>query len=207
MTSDAEYNIYRPEPLLIILSGPSGVGKDTVLQRMQERNLPFHFVVTATTRPIRPNEVNGKDYFFVSHDEFARMIEADELLEYAIVYNDYKGIPKQQVREAMASGKDVIMRIDVQGAASIRKLAPEALLVFLTTENEDELVNRLKERKTETPEGINLRIATARQELKRIDEFDYVVINPDYQLDETVDILSAIILAEHHRISPRKVEL
>jgi guanylate kinase len=207
MTSDAEYNIYRPEPLLIILSGPSGVGKDTVLQRMQERNLPFHFVVTATTRPIRPNEVNGKDYFFVSHDEFARMIEADELLEYAIVYNDYKGIPKQQVREAMASGKDVIMRIDVQGAASIRKLAPEALLVFLTTENEDELVNRLKERKTETPEGLNLRIATARQELKRIDEFDYVVINPDYQLDETVDILSAIILAEHHRISPRKVEL
>ena len=207
MSSDTEFNIIRTEPLLIILSGPSGVGKDTVLQRMQERDLPFHFVVTATTRPIRPNEVHGKDYFFVSHDEFARMIEADELLEYAIVYNDYKGIPKQQVREAMASGKDVIMRIDVQGAASIRKLAPEALLVFLTTENEDELVNRLKERKTETPEGINLRIATARQELKRIDEFDYVVINPDYQLDETVDILTAIIQAEHHRINPRKVDL
>ncbi len=207
MSSDTEFNIIRTEPLLIILSGPSGVGKDTVLQRMQERALPFHFVVTATTRPIRPNEVHGKDYFFVSHDEFARMIEADELLEYAIVYNDYKGIPKQQVREAMASGKDVIMRIDVQGAASIRKLAPEALLVFLTTENEDELVNRLKERKTETPEGINLRIATARQELKRIDEFDYVVINPDYQLDETVDILTAIIQAEHHRINPRKVDL
>lgn len=207
MSSDTEFSIFRPEPLLIILSGPSGVGKDTVLQRMQERNLPFHFVVTATTRPIRPNEVHGKDYFFVSHDEFARMIEADELLEYAIVYNDYKGIPKQQVREAMASGKDVIMRIDVQGAASIRKLAPEALLVFLTTENEDELVNRLKERKTETPEGLNLRIATARQELKRIDEFDYVVINSDYQLDETVDTLSAIIQAEHHRINPRIVNL
>jgi guanylate kinase len=207
MSSDTEFNIFRPEPLLIILSGPSGVGKDTVLQRMQERNLPFHFVVTATTRPIRPNEVHGKDYFFVSHDEFARMIESDELLEYAIVYNDYKGIPKQQVREAMASGMDVIMRIDVQGAASIRKLAPEALLVFLTTESEDELVNRLKERKTETPEGINLRIATARQELKRIDEFDYVVINSDYQLDETVDTLSAIIQAEHHRIKPRKVDL
>jgi len=207
MSSDAEFKILRPSPLLIILSGPSGVGKDTVLQRMQERNLPFHFVVTATTRPIRPNEVHGKDYFFVSHDEFARMIEADELLEYAIVYNDYKGIPKQQVREAMTSGKDVIMRIDVQGAASIRKLAPQALLVFLTTENEDELVNRLKERKTETPEGLNLRIATARQELKRIDEFDYVVINSDYQLDDTVDTLSAIILAEHHRIDPRRVDL
>ncbi len=207
MSSNTEFNIFRPEPLLIILSGPSGVGKDTVLQRMQERNLPFHFVVTATTRLRRSSEVHGKDYFFVSHDEFARMIESDELLEYAIVYNDYKGIPKQQVREAMASGKDVIMRIDVQGAASIRKLAPEALLVFLTTENEDELVNRLKERKTETPEGLNLRIATARQELKRIDEFDYVIINSDYQLDETVDILSAIIQAEHHRIDPRKVNL
>jgi len=207
MSSNTEFNIFRPEPLLIILSGPSGVGKDTVLQRMQERNLPFHFVVTATTRLRRSSEVHGKDYFFVSHDEFARMIESDELLEYAIVYNDYKGIPKQQVREAMASGKDVIMRIDVQGAASIRKLAPEALLVFLTTENEDELVNRLKERKTETPEGLNLRIATARQELKRIDEFDYVIINSDYQLDETVDILSAIIQAEHHRIKPRKVDL
>lgn len=207
MTSDPDFNIYQPRPLLIILSGPSGVGKDTVLQRMQERDLPFHFVVTATTRPIRPNEVNGKDYFFVSHDEFARMIEQDELLEYAIVYNDYKGIPKQQVREALASGKDVVMRIDVQGAATIRKLAPEALLVFLTTENESELVSRLQERKTETPEGINLRIATARQELKRINEFDYVVVNSDFLLDETVDTLTAIIQAEHHRINPRKVDL
>ena len=205
MTSDPDFNIYQPQPLLIILSGPSGVGKDTVLQRMMERRLPFHFVVTATTRPIRPNEINGRDYFFVSHDEFARMIEEDELLEYAIVYNDYKGIPKQQVREALASGKDVVMRIDVQGAATIRKLAPEALLVFLTTANEDELVSRLQERKTETPEGINLRIATARKELKRINEFDYVVVNSDFQLDETVDTLTAIIQAEHHRINPRKV--
>jgi guanylate kinase len=207
MTSDPDFNIYQPQPLLIILSGPSGVGKDTVLQRMMERRLPFHFVVTATTRPIRPNEINGRDYFFVSHDEFARMIEEDELLEYAIVYNDYKGIPKQQVREALASGKDVVMRIDVQGAATIRKLAPEALLVFLTTANEDELVSRLQERKTETPEGINLRIATARKELKRINEFDYVVVNSDFQLDETVDTLTAIIQAEHHRINPRKVNL
>ena len=207
MTVDSEFNLFRPEPLLIILSGPSGVGKDTILQRMQERELPFHFVVTATTRPIRKNEVNGKDYFFVSHDEFAQMIEQDELLEYAIVYNDYKGIPKQQVRKALASGKDVVMRIDVQGAATIRKLAPEALLIFLTTASEEELINRLQSRKTETPEGLNLRIATARQELKRIDEFDYVLVNPDFQLDETVDILTAIIRAEHHRVKPRKVSL
>ena len=207
MTSDPDFDIYHPQPLLIVISGPSGAGKDTVLQRMKEREFPFHFVVTATTRPKRPNEVHGKDYFFVSSDEFARMIEDDELLEYAIVYNDYKGIPKQQVRDALDSGKDVVMRIDVQGAETIRKLASEALLIFITTESEDELVQRLKVRKTESPEGLNLRIATARQELKRIEAFDYVVINSDFHLDETVDTIRAIIHAEHHRVHPRKVTL
>ena len=207
MTSDPDFNLYNPQPLLIVISGPSGVGKDTVLERMKERELPFHFVVTATTRPKRENEVHGKDYFFVSKDEFARMIEADQLLEYAIVYNDYKGIPKQQVREALASGKDVVMRIDVQGAATIRKLAPEALLIFLTTTGEEEMVNRLKARKSENSEGLALRIATARQELKRIEEFDYVVVNSDFHLDETVDTLVAIIQAEHHRVRQRKVNL
>jgi guanylate kinase len=207
MTSDPDFDIYHPQPLLIVLSGPSGVGKDTVMQRMQERGLPFHFVVTATTRARREGEIHGVDYFFLSSDEFARMIEEDELLEYAIVYNDYKGIPKQQVREALASGKDVVMRIDVQGAATIRKLAPEAVMIFLITESEQEMVNRLKARKSETPEGLSLRIATARQELKRINDFDYVVINSDFRLDETVDILRAIINAEHHRTTPRKVNL
>jgi guanylate kinase len=207
MSSDSEFDLYHPEPLLIVISGPSGVGKDTVLQRMKERGLPFHFVVTATTRPRRPNETDGEDYIFLSSDEFARMIEENELLEYAIVYNDYKGIPKQQVRQALASDQDVIMRVDVQGAATIRKLAPEALLIFLTTSSEDEMVNRLRARKTETPEGLNLRIATARQELKRIDDFDYVVVNTDFHLDETVDIIQAIIQAEHHRIRHRKVSL
>jgi len=207
MASDPDFNLYNPQPLLIVISGPSGVGKDTVLQRMKERELPFHFVVTATTRPKRENEVHGKDYLFVSKDEFARMIEANELLEYAIVYNDYKGIPKQQVREALASGKDVIMRIDVQGAATVRKLALEAVLIFLTTTSEEEMVNRLKARKSENSEGLALRIATARQELKRIEEFDYVVVNSDFHLDETVDTLVAIIQAEHHRVGPRKVNL
>jgi guanylate kinase len=197
----------RPQPLLIVISGPSGVGKDTVIQRMKERNLPFHFVVTATTRPARPEEQQGVDYFFVSHDQFAEMIEQGELLEYAIVYNDYKGIPKAQVREALASGKDVVMRVDVQGAATVRELCPQALLIFLTTQDEDELVARLLARKTETPEGLKLRIATARQEQKRIGEFDYVVINRDYLLDETVDTIVAIIQAEHARVNHRQVTL
>jgi guanylate kinase len=147
------------------------------------------------------------DYFFASKDEFARMIEHDELIEYAIVYRDYKGIPKQQVRDALASGKDVVMRVDVQGAATVRKLAPEAVLIFLTTESEDALVRRLKARQTETAENLSLRIATARQELKRAIEFDYVIVNADGHLDETVDTVVAILQAEHHRVNPRKVSL
>jgi guanylate kinase len=195
------------QPLLAVISGPSGVGKDSVLKRMKERGLPFHFVVTATTRPQRPVEKEGVDYIFVSREEFAEMIEKGELLEYAIVYSDYKGIPKDQVRKALASGNDVVMRVDVQGAATVRKISPEAILIFLTTSSEEELVERLKKRKTEDAEDLKLRIATARQELKRIHEFDYIVVNRDNELDQTVDTIAAIIAAEHHRVEPRKVSL
>jgi guanylate kinase len=207
MSTDPEFSILHPQPLLIVVSGPSGVGKDTVVQHMKERGMPFHFVVTANTRPKRDDEVHGKDYFFVSKEEFARMIEQDELIEYAVVYSDYKGIPKQQVREALASGKDVVMRLDVQGAETVRKLAPDALLIFLTTGSEEELVKRLEARKTETPEELALRIATARKELKRVEAFDYVIINHENKLDETVDTVLAIIDAEHHRVKHREVNL
>jgi guanylate kinase len=203
----SEFNIHHPQPLLIVISGPSGAGKDTVMQRMKERGLPFHFVVTATTRPKRANEVQGRDYWFVSKEEFARMINEDELIEHAIVYGDYKGIPKQQVREALETGMDVIMRIDVQGAETVHKMAPDALMIFLTTDNEAELVQRLETRKTETVDSLAIRIATARKELKRVDAFDYVIVNRDFRLDETVDVIRAIIDAEHHRVKPRKVNL
>jgi guanylate kinase len=199
--------IQKREPLLIVVSGPSGVGKDTVLQRMKERRMPFHFVVTATTRPPRAGEVHGLDYFFLSTDEFAEMIEQKGLLEWARVYNDYKGIPKQQVRDALASGKDVVMRLDVQGAATVRELSPGAVLIFLTPASEEELIHRLRERKTETPEGLKLRIATARRELQRVVEFDYCVTNKDMALETTVDQIMAIIEAEHSRVHPRKVSL
>ncbi|HSB67522.1 MAG TPA: guanylate kinase [Anaerolineales bacterium] len=205
--SEIEFYLPYPQPLLIVISGPSGVGKDTVIQRMIERKLPFHFVVTATTRPPRPNEVHGKDYFFFSQRQFAEMIEKGELLEHAVVYNDYKGIPKAQVRDALASGKDVVMRLDVQGAATIHGLYPDALLIFLSPQDETEMVNRLLERKTETPEGMKLRIATARQEMTRLNSFDYVVINRELHLDETVDTIISIIVAEHHRVNQREVTL
>lgn len=201
------FELRKTNPLLIVISGPSGVGKDTVVQRMKERGFPFHFVVTATTRERRENEVHGRDYLFVSKEEFARMIEQNELIEYAIVYGDYKGIPKAQVRDAFASGKDVVMRIDVQGAETVRKLAPQALLIFLTCESEEELERRLRERKTESADALALRIATARKEFQRVEAFDYIIVNSDFQLDGTVEKVRAIIEAEHLRVHHRKVDL
>ncbi len=192
---------------MIVISGISGVGKDSVIQRMRERNLPFHFVVTATTRPPRPNEVHGVNYFFLSKDQFAGMIERGELIEYAEVYHDYKGVPREQVHRALASGVDVVMRLDVQGAATVRRLFPEALLIFITAESQAEMVQRLEARMTESPEELKLRIATARQEMQRLSEFDYAVVNAENRLDETVDTILAIIKAEHCRVHPRKVTL
>jgi guanylate kinase len=173
MSSDPDFDRDAHLPLLIVISGPSGAGKDTVMQRMQERGLEFHFVTTATTRPRRPGEVDGKHYLFISHEEFARMIKADEFMEHALVYGDYKGVPREQVQRALRSGRDAVMRLDVQGAETVRKLVPEALLIFITTDSEEDLISRLKERSTETPEALTIRIATTRQELKRVGAFDY----------------------------------
>lgn len=198
---------HKESPILVVISGPSGVGKDMTLKRMQELGYPFHFVVTATTRPQRPGELHGVDYFFVSTGEFAEMIEEEELLEYAVVYGDYKGIPKEQVRKALASGQDVIMRIDVQGAQTIRRLVPEAVLIYLSAESEEALVRRLRQRKTEPEDQLKMRIATARQELKRLELFDYVVINAEDQLDETCHKIAAIITTEHCRVIQREINL
>ena len=206
-TTTSPFVLEPPNPLLIVISGPSGVGKDSVLEEMKSRGLPFHFVITATTRAPRPEETDGVDYFFLSQDEFARMIDEGELLEYAVVYQDYKGIPKSQVRKALASGKNVIMRIDVQGAETVRKLAKDALLIFLTPQNEEELINRLENRNTEDNESLKLRIATTRQEYNKINLFDYIVVNKDEQLTVAVDMIEAIIKAEQQRVHQRVVEL
>ncbi len=195
------------EPLLVVISGPSGVGKDTVLDHMKQRGLPFHFVVTATTRPRRPGEVEGEDYFFVEEEQFLDMIERGELIEHALVYNDYKGVPRQQIREAMESAQDVVMRVDVQGAKTIRTLAPEALLIFLTASDEEELASRLRKRRTESEADLQLRLETAKEELGYLEIFDYAVLNADSQVDKAVDTILAIIEAEHHRTDPRRVEL
>lgn len=195
-------------PLLLILSGPSGVGKDTVARMViEQRPDSFYFVVTATTRPPRDDERHGVDYIFVTFDEFARMIEEDELLEYAVVYNDYKGIPKQQIRDALSSGRDVILRVDVQGAATVRRIIPNAISVFLTTRSEQGLVRRLRQRKQDTAEGMALRTATARQEMKRAVEFDYCVVNPEGEPETAVQQVLSIIDAAHCRIHQKPVKL
>jgi guanylate kinase len=196
-----------PPPVMLVISGPSGVGKDEVVKGLQSRHVPFHFVVTATTRPQRENEVDGRDYHFVSVATFAEMIEHDDLLEHAVVYGDYKGIPKQQVRAALASGQDVVLRIDVQGAQTIRGLIPATVTVFLIAESMTELERRLRERKSEPPDLLKMRIATARQEVKRATEFDYIVVNRRDRLDETVDTILAIVTAEKHRAQRQAVTL
>ena len=205
--STADLYTITPTPLLIVISGPSGVGKDTLLQRLKERGHDFAFVVTMTTRPRRATEVDGRDYFFVSHDQFGALINADELLEHSLVYGDYKGIPKDQVRNALASGKDVLMRIDVQGAEKIRRIVPNAITIFIMPSSEEELVRRLVARRSETADGLARRIATAREEMKRLCEFKYAVENRDNQLDVAVDQVIAIIAAEHCRVDRTPVRL
>jgi len=197
----------RPDPVLVVVSGPSGVGKDTVLKRMKELDYPFHFVVTATTRPPRKDEEQGVAYWFVSEAEFKDLISRGELFEHALVYGDYKGVPKKQVRRALASGQDVIMRLDVQGATTVRRLIPDAILIFLLAGSEDELLGRLRARRTETEKALGRRIATARGEMKRIPEFDYVVVNRDGQLDRAVETIAAIIAAERCRTKQRVIHV
>lgn len=201
------FDLLKPEPLLIVLSGPSGVGKDVTLQALKKRNIPLHFVVTATTRESRPEETHGVDYFFYSKEEFQAMIDANELLEYAIVYEDYKGIPKEQVRKAMQSGLDVILRVDVQGAAKLRELNPDAVLIFLLPSSLEEWHERLNNRQTETEESMKIRLNKVKWELEYLPIFDYMVVNRHNCLEEAVETIVDIIHAEHHRTIPRKITL
>ncbi len=197
----------EPRPVVMILSGPSGVGKDSALDALEKLGVNFHRVVTATTRPPRPGEVDGVDYHFVSMTRFAEMIENDELIEYAIVYGDYKGVPKSEIIEPLKQGVDVVMRVDVQGAETMARKMPGAITVFLTTSTEEELIQRLKERKTDSDEQIAIRIAYARKELEMLPKFQYAVVNRHDKLEETARVLWAILTATRARTDYKRVEL
>ncbi|MBI5956214.1 MAG: guanylate kinase [Chloroflexi bacterium] len=197
----------KEEGLLFVLSGPSGVGKDATINRMKELGFPLHFIVTYTTRSIRANEVDGRDYHFVSASRFQEMIQSGEFLEWALVYGDYKGNSRREVREAIAAGKDVILRIDVQGAQTIRQLAPEAVFIFLAPSSMEELFQRLRKRKSDSPEQLATRMAIAPKEMAELPKFDYVVVNRDEELDQAVRQIEAIITAERCRVKKRRILL
>ena len=194
-------------PLLVVLSGPSGVGKDAVLARMRDEPGPFHFAVTATTRPMRPDERDGIDYLFVAEPEFRRMIDDGELLEWAEVYGYLYGVPKSQITRALREGKDVIVKPDVQGAATIRKLAPDGLFIFLAPSSLEELAKRLRLRMTESSEALQLRLETAQAEMDESAKFDHVVVNRQDRLDETVAEIRRIVDHERLRAPRRKIQL
>ena len=194
-------------PLLVMLSGPSGVGKDAALAELKKLDRPWHFVVTATTRPPRPGERDGVDYIFLDTETFLRMKERDELLECAQVYGRWYGVPRSQVRQALKMGRDVILKVDVQGAATVRRLAPEAVSIFMVPGSYDELRQRLAERMTESSPEMELRLQIARDELAQIRHFDYRVVNRNNCLDQTITDIDAIIAAEKCRVVPRVVQL
>lgn len=194
-------------PLLVVLSGPSGVGKDAVLKTMRQKGYPMHYSVTLTTRPKRPNEVDGVDYYFTSVEKFRDMIATGELLEWAQVYGNYYGVPRPQIRQAMARGQDVLLKVDVQGAATVRGLAPEAVLIFLLPPSFEELKKRLIQRNTDSAVDLERRLDAAREEMKSLELFDYGVVNCSEALDEAAAKVQAIILAEKCRTKPRVVEV
>ena len=196
-----------PNPLLLVLSGPSGVGKDLLLSRLREAGRPYHFTVTATTRPIRSGEHDGVDYHFVSKQDFEAMIANDELLEWATVHGNYYGVPKAQVMDALGRGQDVILKIDVQGAATVRRLAPEALFIFLSSPSDSELERRLRGRRSESEESLATRIEQAQYELQEAEKFDYTVIHHTDATDEAALKIEDIIRRERRRDPPRRVVL
>ena len=196
-----------PKPLLIVLSGLSGAGKDAVLARLRQSARHLEFIVTMTTRPPRAGEKDGVHYHFVTGARFQELIDRQELLEWAEVYGHRYGVPREPVRLALQKGRDVIIKTDVQGAATIKKLAPPAVFIFVTPPSLEELATRLRQRHTETETDLDLRLKTARRELETLPMFDYVVLNRQGELERSAADIQAIITAEKCRVEPREIIL
>ena len=190
--------------LMVVISGPSGVGKDTVLEQMKLLPRQWHYIVTATTRPKRQGERDGVDYFFMSLEEYAETYEEGGFLESAEVYGRYYGVPKSQADEAMNRGMDVIVKTDVQGAMTLRSKIDNALLIFIAPPSSQELGRRLRERKSEAEEDLQRRIETANSEMLMQDEFDYVVVNYDNKVEDVVTEIDRIIETEKNKRMPER---
>ena len=186
-------NLARRRGRLFVISGPSGVGKDSVIDGLKELGRPYHFTVTATTRAMRQGETDGIDYIFLSRDEFRRMIEQNGLLEWAEVYGNLYGVPKSQVNDALDRGQNVIMRIDVQGAATVSKLHPDAVLIFLEPPDMRSLEKRLRSRNTESKSEFEVKLTTAFREMDEASRFDHRVVNRNGRLDDAIDSIDRIV--------------
>jgi guanylate kinase len=195
--------------ILVIISGPSGVGKDTIIDALRRRrhDPEYHYVVTCTTRAKRPGEVNGVDYWFLDHATFAAQRAAGEFLEANDVHGNWYGTPRSQVREALAEGRDVILKIDVQGAQVVKEKIPGALLIFLIPPSLEDLFQRLLSRATETADQLELRQRNAAIELARQEDYDYVVTNETGQVERTAERIDAIIEEEHRKHPDRRVDV
>ncbi len=192
------------KPLLLVISGPSGAGKDTVISKIKELKAPLDFIVTVTTRPRRPEEKNGIDYHFVSKEEFKKMIVKDELLEHANVYGNWYGVPKNPVKQALKEGRDVILKVDIQGADTIKKILPHAVSIFLAAPSMQELTVRLKSRNTESDTDLGLRLEAAIEEMKRRYSFDHVIVNQQHMIDSVIANIFNIIIQEKQRSASRE---
>ncbi len=190
-------------PLLVVVSGPSGVGKDALLQaiRLSSHGARMHFVVTATTRPKRAGERDGGDYHFLSEARFEALLAEDGFVEHALVYGYRYGVPRDEVETPLARGEDVIMRVDVQGVRHLRERYPEAVKIFLAPPDLGSLERRLRGRKSDGDEVVRRRLEVARHEMDELPRFDYAIINRDGELDQAVDAVLAVIIAEKHRVA------
>lgn len=195
------------KPILLVISGPSGVGKDAAMAGLRQALSQTQYVTTVTTRPPRPGERDGVDYRFLTDDEYDRLVAEGGFLERASVYSHRYGVPEGEVRQALARGQDVIVRVDVQGAATIKRLMPEAVLVFLAPESDEELERRLRERATDDGADLRLRRDTAAREMAQRDAFDYVVVNAEGRLDEAVARIVGIVKTEKRRVGGSRATL
>src|SRR4051812_25415292 len=184
------------KPLLVVMSAPSGAGKDAVRELMRAWGFPAYFAVTATTRQKRPAEVHGHDYLFVDDAEFDRMERDDELIEHANVYGRRYGVPRSQILTPLQEGKDVVARVDVQGAETLKRLVPDALLIFIAPPSLEEAQRRLLGRETDSAPDVQLRVDTAASEMEAAKDFDYVVVNETGQLEAAVRRVFEIIASE-----------
>ena len=185
--------------LLIVVSAPAGCGKDTILERVLANNDNIFYSVSATTRAIRPGETDGVSYYFKSREEFEEMIKNFELLEYTEYCGNYYGTPKKAVMDMLEAGKDVVLKIEVEGASNIRKMFPDCVMVFILPPSIAELDRRLHKRGTETEEVIRKRIETAKSELTYAVNYDYTIVNGE--LEKAIEDFETVVKAEKFRVS------